>query len=89
MRARASVTMNEQSPQFSHTARNMMNGMYRTKQKNQIESVCIVPRTGRLTTREHWMGVELGTILMKFAFTVSVLLWSRIDSSVVPLPKLP
>ena len=33
----------------------------------------------------HWMRVELGTILMKFAFKISVQLWSRRDSSVVPL----
>ena len=30
----------------------------------------------------HWMRVELGTILMKFAFKISsVQLWSRRDSS--------
>ena len=34
----------------------------------------------------HWMRVELGTILMKFGFKISVQLWSRRDSSVVPLP---
>ena len=34
----------------------------------------------------HWMRVELGTILMKFAFKISVQLWSRTDSSVVLLP---
>ena len=35
----------------------------------------------------HWMRVELGTILMKFTFKISVQqLWSRRDSSVVPLP---
>ena len=34
----------------------------------------------------QWMRVELGTILMKFAFKISVQLWSRRDSSVVPLP---
>ena len=34
----------------------------------------------------HWMRVEHGTILMKFAFTISAQLWSRRDSSVVPLP---
>ena len=32
----------------------------------------------------HWMRVELGTILMKFAFEISVQLWSRRDSSGVP-----
>ena len=31
----------------------------------------------------HW-PVELGTILMKFAFEISVRLWSRRDSSGVP-----
>ena len=30
----------------------------------------------------HWMRIELGTILMKFAFKISVQLWSRRDSSV-------
>ena len=30
------------------------------------------------------MRVELGTILMKFAFEISVQLWSRRDSSGVP-----
>ena len=29
----------------------------------------------------HWMHVELGTILMKFAFEISVQLWSRRNSS--------
>ena len=33
----------------------------------------------------HWMRVKLGTILMKFAFEISVQLWSRRDSSGVPL----
>ena len=33
----------------------------------------------------HWLRVELGTILMKFAFEFSVQLWSRRDSSGVPL----
>ena len=32
------------------------------------------------------MRVELGTILMNLAFKISVQLWSRRDSSVVPLP---
>ena len=32
----------------------------------------------------HWMRVELITILMKFAFKISVQLWSRRDNSVVP-----
>ena len=30
----------------------------------------------------HWMRVELGTILMKFAFTISVQLRSRRDSCI-------
>ena len=34
----------------------------------------------------HWMRVELGTILMKFAFKISVQLWSRRDNSVLPIP---
>ena len=34
----------------------------------------------------HLMRVELGTTLMKFAFKISVQLWSRSDGSVVPLP---
>ena len=29
-----------------------------------------------LTKRLHWMRVELGMILMKFAFEISVQLWS-------------
>ena len=32
----------------------------------------------------HWMRLELSTILMKFAFKISVQLWSRRDNSVVP-----
>ena len=32
----------------------------------------------------HWMRVELSTILMKFAFKISVQLWSRRENSVVP-----
>ena len=32
----------------------------------------------------HWMRVDLGTILMKFAFEISVQLWSRRNSSGVP-----
>ena len=53
----------------------------------QVYLVYIVPMTWRLTTRErttepedrngrHWMRVELGTIMMKFAFEISVQLWS-------------
>ena len=36
--------------------------------------------------RRHWTRVELGTILMKFVFKISVQLWSRRDSSMVSLP---
>ena len=32
----------------------------------------------------HWMRVELGTILLKFLFEISVQLWSRRDSSGAP-----
>ena len=32
----------------------------------------------------HWMRVELGTIMMEFAFEISVQLWSRRDSSGMP-----
>ena len=32
----------------------------------------------------HWMRVELNTVLMRFAFEISVQLWSRRDSSGAP-----
>ena len=34
----------------------------------------------------HWLRVELDTILMKFAFKISVQLWLRRDNSVVSMP---
>ena len=36
-------------------------------------------------TRRHWVRVELSTILIKYAFKISIQFWSRRDNSVVPL----
>jgi hypothetical protein len=41
---------------------------------------CPEDRNGR-----HWVRVELSTILIKYAFKISIQLWSRRDNSVVPL----
>ena len=41
---------------------------------------CPEDRNGR-----HWVRVELSTILIKYAFKISIQFWSRRDNSVVPL----
>ena len=37
------------------------------------------------TNGRHWVRVELSTILIKYAFKISIQFWSRRDNSVVPL----
>jgi hypothetical protein len=41
---------------------------------------CPEDRNGR-----HWVRVELSTILIKYAFKISIQFWARRDNSVVPL----
>jgi hypothetical protein len=41
---------------------------------------CPEDRNGR-----HWVRVELSTILIKYAFKISIQFWSRRDNRVVPL----
>jgi hypothetical protein len=46
----------------------------------EILKSCSGYRNGR-----HWVRVELSTILIKYAFKISIQFWSRRDNSVVPL----
>ena len=39
----------------------------------------------RYRNGRHWVRVELSTILIKYAFKISIQFWSRRDNSVVPL----
>jgi hypothetical protein len=47
---------------------------------NRYLPPCPEDRNGR-----HWVRVELSTILIKYAFKISIQFWSRRDNSVVPL----
>ena len=63
----------------------------RTSQLERAHTTCVfalracdnelLPIPGDRNGRQ-WMRVELGTILTKFAFKISVQLWSRRDKSV-------